>query len=134
MLTPPDIYLFKINSENIRTKYKVCLKLTIKTPERRHWSHSSAFNIKFEQISQTQAGLILVSPNTALIQGSALSILTFWRNGLYLCYVIGITWLKPLNSQTDRIYDIYVASGNFHKEELLQTILLIFHIQNQSDG
>ena len=33
---PADIYLFKLNNGNTRTKYKICLKLTIKTPERRH--------------------------------------------------------------------------------------------------
>ena len=34
---PAGIYMFKVNSRNIRTRRKICSKLTIKTPERRHW-------------------------------------------------------------------------------------------------
>ena len=30
-----DIYLFKDNNRNTRKKCEICLKLTIKTPERR---------------------------------------------------------------------------------------------------
>ena len=30
------IYLLKVNYRNTRTKYEICSKLTIKTPERRH--------------------------------------------------------------------------------------------------
>ena len=34
-VTPPaDIYLFKVNNENTRTMYEICLKSTIKTPDR----------------------------------------------------------------------------------------------------
>ena len=32
-----SIYLFKVNSRNSRTRYEICSKLTIKTPERRQW-------------------------------------------------------------------------------------------------
>ena len=32
---PADIYLFKVNNGNTRTKYEICSKLTIKTPEQR---------------------------------------------------------------------------------------------------
>ena len=31
------IYLFKVNNRNTRTRCEICSKLTIKTPERRHW-------------------------------------------------------------------------------------------------
>ena len=31
------IYLLKVNNRNTRTKCEICSKLTIKTPERRHW-------------------------------------------------------------------------------------------------
>ena len=33
---PNGIYLFKANNGNIGTLYKICSKLTIKIPERRH--------------------------------------------------------------------------------------------------
>ena len=29
--------MFKVNNRNTRTKYEICSKLTIKTPEPRHW-------------------------------------------------------------------------------------------------
>ena len=34
---PADIYLLKVNNRNTRTRCEICSKLTIKTPERRHW-------------------------------------------------------------------------------------------------
>ena len=37
------IYPFKINNENIRTRYEICLKLAIKMLERRQWRHSGVF-------------------------------------------------------------------------------------------
>ena len=33
------IYLLKVNNRNTRTRYEICSKLTIKTPEREHISH-----------------------------------------------------------------------------------------------
>ena len=33
---PADIYLFKLNNRNTRTRFEICSKLTIKTLERRH--------------------------------------------------------------------------------------------------
>ena len=34
---PTGIYLLKVNNRNTRTRCEICLKLTIKTPERRQW-------------------------------------------------------------------------------------------------
>ena len=31
------IYLLKVKNRNTKTRYEIYLKLTIKTPERRHW-------------------------------------------------------------------------------------------------
>ena len=31
---PANIYLFKVNNKNIRKRYEICSKLTIKTPEK----------------------------------------------------------------------------------------------------
>ena len=46
-----DIYLFKVNNGNTRIICKICSKLILKILERRHWRHSSAFIVDFEQIS-----------------------------------------------------------------------------------
>ena len=35
--------LFKVNNRNFRRMREICSKLTIKTPERRHWRRSSVF-------------------------------------------------------------------------------------------
>ena len=35
--------MFKVNNRNTRIRYEICSKLTIKTPERRHWRHSGVF-------------------------------------------------------------------------------------------
>ena len=35
---PADNYMFKVNNRNTRTRYEICSKLTIKTPEGRHWN------------------------------------------------------------------------------------------------
>ena len=37
---PAGNYTFKVNSRNTRTKCEICLKLTIKTPERHRWGHN----------------------------------------------------------------------------------------------
>ena len=46
------IYLFKANNGNTRTMYKICLKLTIKTPDRCHWCSPGVFIIIFGYTSQ----------------------------------------------------------------------------------
>ena len=38
-----NIYLFKVNDRNTRTRCEMCSKLTLKTPKRRHWRHSDVF-------------------------------------------------------------------------------------------
>ena len=35
-INPANIYLFKVNNRNTRTRCEICSKLTIKTPERCH--------------------------------------------------------------------------------------------------
>ena len=53
-LYPADIYIFKVNNGKTRTISKICLKLLIETPKRRHWRHwlrSSVVIVNFEHIS-----------------------------------------------------------------------------------
>ena len=40
---PTNIYMFKVNNRNTSKRCKICSKLTIKTPERRHWQRSDVF-------------------------------------------------------------------------------------------
>ena len=45
------IYIFTVNNRNTRKRCAVCSKLTIMTPEQRHWRRSGVFIINFEHIS-----------------------------------------------------------------------------------
>ena len=51
MLIPVKIYLFKFYSRNTRRRCETSSKLTIKTPEWRHWRCSGVFLVNFEHIS-----------------------------------------------------------------------------------
>ena len=56
-----DIYLLKINNRN--TRCEICLKLTIKTPERRHWRRLGIFIVNFEHISHLVLVFLLLTLN-----------------------------------------------------------------------
>ena len=47
---PVSIYLFKVNNKTTRGRYEIYSKLTIKTPERRHWRRSGVFVVNLEHI------------------------------------------------------------------------------------
>ena len=49
--------MFKVNNRTIYARCEICSKLTIKTPERRHWRRYVVFTVDFEHISH----LVLVS-------------------------------------------------------------------------
>ena len=49
-VNPVDIYMFKVNNRNTRTRCEICSKVTIKTPERRHWRCSGVSIVNFENI------------------------------------------------------------------------------------
>ena len=50
-LSTVNIYLLKVNNRNTRKRCEICLKLTIKTAERRHWGCSGVFIVIAENIS-----------------------------------------------------------------------------------
>ena len=57
------IYLLKVNNRNIRTRCKICSKLTIKTPKPRHWRGSGVFIVNFDYISHLVLGFLLLTLN-----------------------------------------------------------------------
>ena len=61
MLIPAGIYLFKVNNRNTRTRCEICSKLTINTPERRHWRRSGVFIVNFEHISHLVLVFLLLT-------------------------------------------------------------------------
>ena len=62
-LNPAGIYLLKVNNRNTRTRCEICPKLTIKTPERRHWRHSGVFIVNSEHISHLVLVFLLLTLN-----------------------------------------------------------------------
>ena len=56
---PAGIYLFRINSGNTRTTYKICSKLTIKTLERRHLRRSGVSLSLIFQTDFTNSDILL---------------------------------------------------------------------------
>ena len=56
---PENSRLFKFNNWNTRKRYEIRLKLTMKTPEQRHWRRSGIFIVNFERISHLSLFLFL---------------------------------------------------------------------------
>ena len=59
--TPMDIYLLKVNNRNTRTRFEICSKLKIKTPERRYWRRSGVFIVNFELTSHLVLEFLLLT-------------------------------------------------------------------------
>ena len=60
---PADNYMFKVNNRNTRTRCEICSKLTIKTPEGRHWRRSGVFSVNFEHILHLALVFLLLTLN-----------------------------------------------------------------------
>ena len=60
---PAGNYMFKVNNGNARTRCEIYSKLTIKTPERRHWRRSGVFIVNFEYISHLILMFLLLTLN-----------------------------------------------------------------------
>ena len=62
-LNPVGIYLLKVNNRNTRARCETCSKLTIKTPERRHWRRSGVFIVNLEHVSRLVLVFLLLTLN-----------------------------------------------------------------------
>ena len=62
-LNPIGIYLLKVNNRDTRTRCEICLKLIIKTPERRQCRCSAVFTVNFEHISHPVLVFLLLTLN-----------------------------------------------------------------------
>ena len=61
--------MFKVNYRNIRTRCEICLKLTIKKPERRSWHRSGVLIVNFEQISHLFLVFLLLTLSRSMPAG-----------------------------------------------------------------
>ena len=62
-MAPAKIYLFQVNNRSTKKKCEICSKLTIKTPEWRHWRRSIIFIVNFERISHLFVLFLLLTLN-----------------------------------------------------------------------
>ena len=60
---PAGNYMFKADNRNTRARCEICSKLTIKTPEQRHWRRSGVFIVNFEHISHLALVFLLLTLN-----------------------------------------------------------------------
>ena len=60
---PPFIQPLIVINRNTRTRCKIFSKLTIKTPERPHWSRSGVIIVNFEHISHLALVFLLLTLN-----------------------------------------------------------------------
>ena len=66
---PAGNYMFKVNNRDTRTRFEICSKLTMKTPERRHWRRSGVFIINFELVSHLVLVFLLLTLNRLMLAG-----------------------------------------------------------------
>ena len=66
---PTGNYLSKVKNRNTRTRCRICLKLTIKTPERRQWRPSGVFIVNFEHIPHIVLVHLLLTLNMQMPAG-----------------------------------------------------------------
>ena len=57
------------HSRNTKKRRGICLKLTIKIPERRHWRRYGAFIVDLEHISQLSLVFLLLDLNKSMLAG-----------------------------------------------------------------
>ena len=68
-MNPVNIYMFKVNNRNNRTRYEICSKLTIKTP--------GVFIVNFEHISYLVLVFLIVNFEKVYADWEELLILGF---------------------------------------------------------
>ena len=68
-LNPGNIYLFKVSIRNTRKWCEICLKLPIKSSERRQWRWSGVFIVNFEPISHHFLVFLLLTLNKYMSAG-----------------------------------------------------------------
>ena len=84
---PVDVYLFNVSNGGTRAICEICLKLKIKTSERRHW--------RFVNFEQVYVGWVTSLRLTDMICLTSNLYFQFWKNGI--CY-LAIRELKKIHS------------------------------------
>ena len=94
--------MFNVNNRNSRKRCEKCSKLTIKTPERRHWRRSGVFIVNFKHMSHLFLEFLLLTLNKYMFAGI---IVIFSRGQLPISKVhFPLTTIKMEKFQGDPYY------------------------------
>ena len=85
--------MFKVNNRNTRTWREICSKLTIKSPERRHWCRSGVFIVNFEHILHPVLVLLLLTLSRQMPTGCTRRMIASTRLILN-CTIVRLTSFK----------------------------------------
>ena len=55
---PTGNYMIEVNNRNTRTRCEICSRLTIQTPEQRHWHRSGVFIVNYEHITFSTVSIV----------------------------------------------------------------------------
>ena len=50
--------MIEVNNRNTRTRCEICSRLTIQTPEQRHWRRSGVFIVNYEHITFSSVSIV----------------------------------------------------------------------------
>ena len=100
--------MFKFSKRNTRKSCEICSKLTINTPERRHWRRSGVFTVNFEHTSHHFLVFLLLTFSKKTLAGCSLFILSKyqikWKQNTGLWWVtLTLSWRRSLSSRNQSI-------------------------------
>ena len=127
--------MFKVNTRNTRTRCEICLKLTVKTPERRHWRIwtyftlcSSVSVVNFEQVNADWGVNIKDFIKYQPHQSSVLSAnLEHGFAPRYLSYCSRFAIVIPWKIQSGwEDFNIFLVAGKAHSENFCTKFFFSF--------
>ena len=91
-LFPVGNYMFKVNNRDPWTRCEICSKLTIKTPEQRHWRRSGVFIVTFWTYFTPCSSISIVNFEQVMSTGlKAVVNSKYWKESF--------TWRQPKNKK-----------------------------------
>ena len=106
-MIPAGNYMFKVNNRNTSTRCETSSKLTIKTPERRHWRRPDVFIVNFEHVSHLVLVFLLLTLDRQMPAGMKSQIPQILKH--YIPWYIQINLLNYQKVITLWVEDIFQA-------------------------
>ena len=118
--------MFKVNNKISRTRCEICPKLTIKTPERRHYPLSGVFIVNFEQISHLVLLFLLLTFSRQMSVGKrSAEVYVIW----FLLIITKPKLSKASNEDNTR--DFSVKTGKIRRNCSPKVLSITFFITHQ---